>query len=112
MLEPLVQRLGDEIHVAVGDLAHGVDPAAHAEDLVVDAQHCLQVPVLVRDLRGEQQLHVVVGAASRNGASSRATLNSAWKRCAKIQTMPACALSSSAGSCWRSVSRSSARADH
>ena len=59
VLEPLVERLGDEIHVAVGDLAHGVDAAAHPEDLVVDAQDGLQVPVLVRDLGGEQQLDVV-----------------------------------------------------
>ena len=59
MLEAGIQRLGDEIHVAVGDLAHGVDPAVDAEDLVVDAQDGLQVAVLVRDLRRQQELHVV-----------------------------------------------------
>ena len=59
VLEACVERLGHEIHVAVGDLAHGVDPAAHAEDLLVDAEDGLQVAVLVGDLRGEQQLHVV-----------------------------------------------------
>ncbi len=47
------------IQVAIGDLADGVDAAAHAEHLLVDAEHGLQVPVLVGDLRGEQQLHVV-----------------------------------------------------
>ena len=67
VLEALVERLGDEVHVAVGDRAHGVDPTAHAEDLLVDAQYGLQVAVLVGDLRGQQELHVV----ARRGEQER-----------------------------------------
>ena len=44
----------------VGELLDGVDAAPDTEHLLVDAENCLQVAVLVGDLRGQQQLHLVV----------------------------------------------------
>ena len=39
----------------------------HAEDLVVDAQHGLEVAVLVGELGGEHELHLVVGRSDDEG---------------------------------------------
>jgi hypothetical protein len=48
----------------------------------------------------------------RKGASSRATLNSAWNRCAKIQTTPRRVSSGSAAKLRASAEKSSAPTDH
>ena len=112
VLEARVERLGDEIHVAVGDLAHGVDAAAHAEDLLVDAQDGLQVAVLVGDLRREQQLHVVARRGEQERREQPRDAELGVEAVREDPDHPVWAAGSSASKLRRSVSRSSASADH
>ncbi len=68
MLEPTVERLGDGIEVAIGERTHRLDAALDPKDFLVDAQHGLQMTVLVGDLRREQKLQLVLRCCQQEGS--------------------------------------------
>ena len=68
MLEPTVERLSDGIEVAIGECTHRLDAALDPKDFLVDAQHRLQMTVLVGDLRREQKLQLVLRCYQQEGS--------------------------------------------
>jgi hypothetical protein len=66
-----VERLGDRVEMLVGERLHLVDAPFDAEHLGEHAHDRLDVPVLVGDLRREEQLHVVVRCCEQERRQER-----------------------------------------
>src|SRR6266540_1834776 len=66
-VERVVERCRDRVELRVRQRLNLLDPTLDAEDLGVDAQHGLDVPVLVCHLCREQQADVVVGRGEQEG---------------------------------------------
>src|SRR5206468_11385897 len=64
-IERLVERSCDGVELGIRERLDRLDPALDAEDLPVDAQHRLDMAVLVGDLGRQQQPNVVVGGGEQ-----------------------------------------------
>jgi hypothetical protein len=65
VLQTVVERCRDMVHVLVRDSPNCFDPTPDSEHLFVDTEYGLQVSVLVCDLSRQQELDLIVGRGQK-----------------------------------------------